>query len=33
LARAEADPEVSDAILENSRRSVKTRFGLEVQQS
>jgi TetR/AcrR family transcriptional repressor of nem operon len=30
LARAEADPELSDAILENSRRSVKARFGLGV---
>jgi len=30
LARAEADPDLSDAILENSRRSVKTRFGLGV---
>jgi TetR/AcrR family transcriptional repressor of nem operon len=30
LARAEANPEESDAILENSRRSVKARFGLGV---
>jgi len=29
LARAEADPELSDAILSNSRRALKARFGLE----
>ena len=29
LARAEADPELSDAILSNSRRALKARFGIE----
>lgn len=29
LARAEPDPAVSDAILENSRAALKRRFGLE----
>jgi len=31
LARAEADPALSDAILANSRRALKARFGLEEQ--
>lgn len=31
LARAEADPALSDAILDHSRRALKTRFGLEEQ--